>query len=138
MVGKWNFVIYLIFYFHFCMWGSAEKASDIARGYSYVACDECHYFLTDSNYNTNTWLSYQWVQKWLNQQIRILLSAAIGDIKDYGVSQKWVGKYSILYTASKLCVAMSFTVWIFIVHEIIKRTFGIRIYRRRVIPITSR
>ena len=63
---------------------------------------------------------YQWVQKWLNQQIRILLSAAIGDIKDYGVSQKWVGKYSILYTASKLCVAMSFTVWIFIVHEIIK------------------
>jgi hypothetical protein len=50
------------------------------------------------------------VQKWLNQQIRILLSAAIGDIKDYGVSQKWVGKYSILYTASKLCVAMSFTV----------------------------
>lgn len=24
--------------------------------------------------------------------------------------KKWVGKYSIIYTASKLCVAMSFTV----------------------------
>lgn len=56
---------------------------ELAGDYSYVVCDECHYFLTDSNYNTNTWLSYQWVQKWLSKQIRIFLSATIGDIKDY-------------------------------------------------------
>ena len=56
---------------------------ELAGDYSYVVCDECHYFLTDSNYNTNTWLSYQWVQRWLSQKIRIFLSATIGDIKDY-------------------------------------------------------
>ena len=29
---------------------------------------------------------------------------------DMVLVKKWVGKYSIIYTASKLCVAMSFTV----------------------------
>ena len=31
-------------------------------------------------------------------------------IKILVLVKKWVGKYSIIYTASKLCVAMSFTV----------------------------
>lgn len=59
------------------------KLQAFAREYSYVVCDECHYFLADSNYNTNTWLSYQWVQECLGRRTRIFLSATIGDIQEF-------------------------------------------------------
>lgn len=51
--------------------------------YDYVVCDECHYFLADSNYNTNTGLSFRWIQDLFSAKIRIFLSATICDIKRY-------------------------------------------------------
>lgn len=48
--------------------------------YDYVVCDECHYFLADSNYNTNTGLSFRWIQDTFSSKIRIFLSATIHDI----------------------------------------------------------
>ena len=54
--------------------------------YDFVVCDECHYFLADSNYNTNTGLSFRWIQDMFSSKIRIFLSATITDIKKYIMS----------------------------------------------------
>ena len=51
--------------------------------YDCVVCDECHYFLTDSNYNTDTGLSFRWIQDCFADKIRIFMSATIRDIKLY-------------------------------------------------------
>lgn len=51
--------------------------------YDCVVCDECHYFLADSNYNTNTEISFKWIGDQYANKIRIFLSATIDDIKRY-------------------------------------------------------
>ena len=45
------------------------------ENYDYVICDECHYFLADSNYNTNTGLSFRCIQDIFSfsNKIRIFL-----------------------------------------------------------------
>ncbi len=63
-----------------------EEIGNLERyimGYDCVVCDEGHYFLTDSNYNTNTIKSFQWVMDNFNSKIRIIMSATIDDIKLY-------------------------------------------------------
>lgn len=62
--------------------------------YHYVVCDECHYFLADSNFNTNTILSFRFVQEQFAEKIRIFMSATINDIrsviiKDNVKREKW-------------------------------------------------
>lgn len=74
--------------------GNQPMLQELAGEYSYVVCDECHYFLTDSNYNTNTWLSYQWVQECLGEKIRIFLSATISDIKKHILEDNEKYRYS--------------------------------------------
>ena len=58
------------------------------ENYDYVICDECHYFLADSNYNTNTGLSFRCIQDIFSfsNKIRIFLSATICNVKDYIIS----------------------------------------------------
>lgn len=56
-----------------------EKYSE----YECVVCDECHYFLTDSNFNTDTSLSFRMIQDCFAHKIRIFMSATITDIKMY-------------------------------------------------------
>ena len=51
--------------------------------YDCVVCDECHYFLTDSNYNVDTSLSFRWVQDCFSHKVRIFMSATIDDIMAY-------------------------------------------------------
>ena len=51
--------------------------------YDCVVCDECHYFLTDSNYNTNTALSFRFIQENYFGKIRIFISSTINDIEDF-------------------------------------------------------
>lgn len=53
------------------------------KDYDYVICDECHYFLADSNFNTNTVLSFRFVQELFANRIRIFMSATIGDIRSF-------------------------------------------------------
>lgn len=62
------------------------KGYDALKGYcqyDYVVCDESHYFLSDSNYNTNTELSFRWIQDMFFFKIRIFMSATIDEIKTY-------------------------------------------------------
>lgn len=61
--------------------------------YDFVVCDECHYFLADSNYNTNTGLSFRWLQDMFSSKIRIFLSATITDIKEYIISDDWKRRF---------------------------------------------
>ena len=49
--------------------------------YSWVICDECHYFCTDSNYNTQTISSYQFIQRYFIDKYKIYISATIDEIK---------------------------------------------------------
>lgn len=65
--------------------------------YSYVVCDECHYFLTDSNYNASTVLSFRFVQEMFFDKIRIFMSATIGSIQEYIKEDNW-RRYSPKYT----------------------------------------
>lgn len=50
--------------------------------YDCVVCDEAHYFMMDSNYNTNTILSYKFVDDCFKDKIRIYMSATIDKIKE--------------------------------------------------------
>ncbi len=51
--------------------------------YAYVICDEAHYFLMDSNYNTRTYLSYKFVKDFFQTKVRIYMSATIEPIMEY-------------------------------------------------------
>lgn len=48
-----------------------------------VVCDECHYFLMDSNFNKNTILSYNFIRKYYGGKHHVFISATINDIKAY-------------------------------------------------------
>lgn len=60
-----------------------QKIRERYGRYDCVVCDEAHYFLTDSNYNTNTILSYYFVRDNFEGKIRIYISATIDKIKAY-------------------------------------------------------
>lgn len=51
--------------------------------YDYVVCDEAHYFLSDSNYNTRTFLSFKFVREHFVKKVRIFISATIEQIEEY-------------------------------------------------------
>lgn len=46
-----------------------------------VICDECHYFLSDSTYNTNTYLSFIWIIENFYNRIRVYMSATIAEVE---------------------------------------------------------
>lgn len=48
-----------------------------------VVCDECHYFLTESNYNTDTSFSFRWIRECFADKVRVFMSATIKDIRQY-------------------------------------------------------
>lgn len=48
-----------------------------------VVCDEAHYFLMDSNYNTNTMFSYIFIRDFFRLKLRIYISATIEEIEKY-------------------------------------------------------
>lgn len=48
--------------------------------FDYVVCDECHYFLADSTFNTYTEKSFQWIQNTFRNKIRVFISATIDEI----------------------------------------------------------
>lgn len=50
--------------------------------YACVVCDECHYFLMDSNYNTNTIFSYNLVYGFSPNRLTIFMSATINEIEE--------------------------------------------------------
>lgn len=50
--------------------------------YSCVVCDEAHYFLMDSNYNTNTILSYKYIEKAFCNKLCVFISATIDQVKE--------------------------------------------------------
>lgn len=51
--------------------------------YDCVVCDECHYFLADANYNTNTAISFRIVNDYFKNKVRIFMSATIDEVKQY-------------------------------------------------------
>lgn len=48
-----------------------------------VICDEAHYFLADSNYNTNTSISFFWIQAKFKEKLSIYMSATCNEILYY-------------------------------------------------------
>lgn len=60
--------------------------------YDCVVCDECHYFLTDSNYNTNTVFSFQWIRDTFWNKGCIFMSATIREVQSY-IEEKNPFKY---------------------------------------------
>ena len=49
--------------------------------FSYIVYDECHYFYADSNFNTNTELSYDCLRRAFHEKIQIFISATMKNIK---------------------------------------------------------
>lgn len=63
------------FYFEINGWlGSMQK-------FTCVVCDECHYFYTDSNFNTGTELSLDLIRELFNNKLQIYISATADPIK---------------------------------------------------------
>mgnify|MGYP006071415039 CR=1 FL=1 len=67
--------------------GALEKLKWMDK-FQVVVCDECHYFYTDSNFNTGTELSYLAVKEIFARKIRIYISATMEKIKDYVISDQ--------------------------------------------------
>lgn len=51
--------------------------------YRYIVADEAHYFLTDSLFNTNTAISFNWIKERREKCTLIFMSATIDRIKEY-------------------------------------------------------
>lgn len=84
-----------------CKYYGFEKVKEYEE-YDCVVCDECHYFLVDSNYNTNTALSFRFVQEKYINKMRIFISATIADIQSY-IQQdniKRLNRYTFHYCLS--------------------------------------
>lgn len=50
--------------------------------YTYVVYDECHYFYTDSNFNTYTQLSYEFLRRESENKIQVFMSATMDSVKN--------------------------------------------------------
>lgn len=68
----------------FFLWNNDyyEREANRYSEFDYVVCDEAHYFLMDSNYNTNTILSYSYIRNYYYNKIRIYMSATIKEIQE--------------------------------------------------------
>lgn len=51
--------------------------------YQYIIADECHYFFSDSTFNTYTQLSYDWIMKKKRNVNIVFISATIDRIKEW-------------------------------------------------------
>lgn len=49
--------------------------------YDCIVCDEAHYFLTDSTYNSQSYLSFIWIIENFYNRIRVYMSATIVEVK---------------------------------------------------------
>ena len=58
------------------------ETNNFIQGFQCVVCDECHYFYSDSNFNTNTELSYLFLRKVFNNRIQIYISATPDKIRE--------------------------------------------------------
>ena len=70
---------------------SGMNTVNLYSQYDYVICDECHYFLADANFNTNTAISFWFVKNGFHRKTQIFLSATIKDIQNYILedNEKW-------------------------------------------------
>ena len=68
---------------NYILYKRVQELEKLINEFDYVVCDECHYFLADSNYNTNTCLSFGWVQEYFRNKIRVFMSATIENIRAY-------------------------------------------------------
>ncbi len=59
-----------------------ERALSELQKYHYVVYDECHYFLADSNFNTNTELSYDCLRREFDYKVQIFMSATMRNIQE--------------------------------------------------------
>ena len=60
-----------------------EYAVNKYRRYFCIVCDEAHYFMMDSNYNTNTIWSYNFIKNELWNKLQIYISATMENIKKF-------------------------------------------------------
>lgn len=72
--------------------------------YDCVICDEAHYFLMDSNYNTRTILSFRFVKDYFANKLRIYMSATIEDIKAFITEDNWGNYY---YRSQLLSISLN-------------------------------
>ncbi len=61
--------------------GGINQLINEISDYNIVVYDECHYFYADSDYNTNTQLSYDFLRNYCECKIEIFMSATIDNIK---------------------------------------------------------
>lgn len=62
--------------------GKKEWLEKALERYSHVVYDECHYFYADSNFNTNTELSFDFLVKTFDMRIQIFMSATMENVKE--------------------------------------------------------
>lgn len=62
--------------------GKPEYLENKESEYNYIIADECHYFLVDSTFNTDTQLSYDWIMNKENATL-VFMSATIKRIREW-------------------------------------------------------
>lgn len=59
-----------------------KQIEERLREYSYIVYDECHYFYADSNFNTNTELSFDFLQLNCVNKVQIFISATLDIVEN--------------------------------------------------------
>ena len=72
---------------------SNTSAWNYYKRFDYVVCDECHYFLNDSNFNNNTYMGFRWAMDDCGNQIKVFISATMRRIEKY-IRQNFIHRES--------------------------------------------
>lgn len=59
-----------------------EQLKNELGQYFYIVYDECHYFYMDSNFNTNTELSFEFLRSYFFSAVHIFISATMKNVKE--------------------------------------------------------
>ena len=74
--------------------------------YTFVVYDECHYFYTDSTFNTNTELSFDCLADIFDKKIQIFMSATMDEMKNLIMQRRPIGRDGEDFLSKKMGVQL--------------------------------
>lgn len=74
--------------------------------YTFVVYDECHYFYTDSTFNTNTELSFDCLADIFDKKIQIFMSATMDEMKNLIMQRRPIGRDGEDFLSKKMWVQL--------------------------------
>ena len=75
--------------------------------HTFVVYDECHYFYTDSTFNTNTELSFDCLTDIFDKKIQIFMSATMDEMKNLIMQRRPIGRNNKEFLSANLWIELA-------------------------------